>query len=231
MDTALAALSTEEIQQFITNGFLVKRKILDPKLCAAARDRLWAGNSSSHLRRGDPKTWVNGIPESDRQSTPDGMNDRTGDCAWRLRELSGDEDMIDLLPRRVFPWFEQLFGEVVTPEVSSSAPDPDPRGSRLRGWPVWGGKELRGIYCVLPKERTSSSPSMADAARAGAHIDPEPMHLVVSVLPLSNTVYAFNASRTRFFPYQNNPLLKFLDSANHRLLISGVGSIAGLRST
>ena len=48
------------------------------------------------------------------------------------------------------------------------------------GWPVWGGKELRGIYCVLPKERTSSSPSLADAARAGAHIDPEPVHLVAS---------------------------------------------------
>ena len=35
--------------------------------------------------------------------------------------------MIDLLLRRVFPWFEQLLGEVVTPEVSSSATDPDPR--------------------------------------------------------------------------------------------------------
>ena len=69
---------------------------------------------------------------------------------------------------------------MVIPEVSSSAADPDPRGSRLRGWPVWGGKELRGVYCVLPRERTSSSPSLADAARAGAHIDPEPMHLVAS---------------------------------------------------
>ena len=180
MDTALAALSTEEIKEFITNGFLIKRNILDPKLCAVARDRLWAGNSSTHLRRDDPETWMNGLPETDRQSTPDGMNDRTGEYAWRLRELSGEEAMIDLLPRRVFPWFEQLLGEVVTPEVSSSAADPDPRGSRLRGWPVWGGKELRGLYCVLPKERTSSSPAMADAARAGAHIDPEPMHLVVS---------------------------------------------------
>ena len=66
MDTELAALSTGDIQQFITNGFLVKRKILDPKLCAAARDRLWAGNSSSHLRRDDPKTWANGIPKPDR---------------------------------------------------------------------------------------------------------------------------------------------------------------------
>ena len=81
MDTALAALSKEDIQQFITNGFLVKRKILDPKLCAAARDRLWEGNSSSHLRRDDPKTWTNGIPEPGRQSTPNGMNDRTGDYA------------------------------------------------------------------------------------------------------------------------------------------------------
>ncbi|MFT5090083.1 MAG: hypothetical protein ACI8PG_004459, partial [Planctomycetota bacterium] len=179
---ALAALSTEEIQQFIANGFLVKRNVLDPKLCAAARDRLWAGNTSSHLRRDDPKTWLKGIPEADRHSTPDGMNDRTSEYAWRLRELSGDEDMIDLLPRRVFPWFEQLLGagEVVAPEVSSSAADPDPRGSRLRGWPVWGGKELRGIYCALPKERTSTSTSLADAARAGAHIDPEPMQLVVS---------------------------------------------------
>ena len=182
MDAALPALSTEEIQEFVTNGFVVKRNILDPKLCAAARDRLWAGNTSSHLRRDDPETWINGIPETDRQSTPDGMNDRTGSYAWRLRELSGDEDMIDLLPRRVFPWFEQLLseGEVVAPEVSSSVADPDPRGSRLRGWPVWGGKELRGLYCVLPQERANSSPAMADAARAGAHIDPEPVHLAVS---------------------------------------------------
>ena len=182
MDKALVALSTAEIQEFVTNGFVVKRNILDPELCAAARDRLWAGNTSSHLRRDAPATWINGIPEEDRQSTPDGMNDRTGSYGWRLRELSGDEDMIELLPRRVFPWFEQLLGEgeVVTPQVSSTAADPDPRGSRLRGWPVWGGKELRGLYCVLPQERTNASPEMAAAARAGAHIDPEPVHVVVS---------------------------------------------------
>ena len=108
---ALVALTPEEIQNFVRDGFLVKRQVLDPKLCAVARDRLWAGNTSSHLRRDDPSTWLGGLPESDRQSTPDGMNDRTGDHGWRLRELSGDEQMIDLLPRRVFPWFEQLLGE------------------------------------------------------------------------------------------------------------------------
>ena len=64
--------------------------------------------------------------------------------------------------------------------MTSSASNPDLRGSRLRGWPVWGGKELRGIYCVLPEKRVSSSPSLRVSALAGAHIDPEPVHLVVS---------------------------------------------------
>lgn len=182
MDKVLPKLTTEEIRYFVKNGFLVKRNILDPQLCAAARDRLWAGNTSAYLQRDNPTSWINGIPEPDRKSTPDGMNDRSREFSWRLRELSGDEDMIDLLPLRVFPWFEQLLGEgdVVFPEVTSSASDPDPSGSRLRGWPVWGGKELRGIYCVLPQERVDPSPSLVDVARASAHIDPEPVHLVVS---------------------------------------------------
>jgi len=37
--------------------------------------------------------------------------------------------------------------------------------------------------------------------------------------PLQNNVYAFNTSRTRFFPYQFKPLLKFLASPRSRLLI------------
>ena len=39
-----------------------------------------------------------------------GLNDRTAKHGWRCRELSGDETMIDLLPRRVMPWLEQLVG-------------------------------------------------------------------------------------------------------------------------
>lgn len=163
-----------------TFGYLVKRKVLDLELCAAARDRLWAGNTSAHLKRDDPTTHIGPLPAADRVSTLDGLNDRTDQ--WRLRELSGDQDLIELLPKRVFPWLEQLLGkgEVVEPVVTSSPADPDPRGKRLRGWPVWGGYELRGLYCNLPIERKPDSKAMADAARAGAHIDPEPMHLVVS---------------------------------------------------
>jgi len=38
--------------------------------------------------------------------------------------------------------------------------------------------------------------------------------------PLRNNIYAFNASRIRFLPYQFKPLLKFLDSPHHRLLLA-----------
>ena len=38
--------------------------------------------------------------------------------------------------------------------------------------------------------------------------------------PLQNNIYSFNASRTQLFSYQFKPLLKFLDSPNHRLLIA-----------
>jgi len=52
--------------------------------------------------------------------------------------------------------------------------------------------------------------------------------------PLRNNIFAFNASRTRFFPYQFKPLVKFLDSPGHRLLVCdevGLGKTieAGLR--
>ena len=42
--------------------------------------------------------------------------------------------------------------------------------------------------------------------------------------PSRNTVYAYNAQRILFQPYQYKPLRKFLDSADRRLLVAdGVG--------
>jgi hypothetical protein len=65
---SLPLLTPEEIASFVANGFLVKRSILSQELCAAARDRLWAGNTSASLRRDDPSSW-RGIPEAEREST------------------------------------------------------------------------------------------------------------------------------------------------------------------
>jgi superfamily II DNA or RNA helicase len=38
--------------------------------------------------------------------------------------------------------------------------------------------------------------------------------------PLQNTLYSLGASRTDFYPHQYKPLLKFIDSDDHRLLIA-----------
>src|SRR5262249_46225627 len=38
--------------------------------------------------------------------------------------------------------------------------------------------------------------------------------------PLKDSLYSFRAARTQFHPHQFKPLLKFLDSPSHRLLIA-----------
>ena len=52
------------------------------------------------------------------------------------------------------PGSEQLVGvgAVVQPQPTSTPGDPDPRGTRLRGWNAYAGLELRGVYCVLPQQ-------------------------------------------------------------------------------
>jgi SNF2 family DNA or RNA helicase len=38
-------------------------------------------------------------------------------------------------------------------------------------------------------------------------------------VPLRNNIYAYNASKTKFYPYQFKPLIKFLDSPKNRIII------------
>jgi superfamily II DNA or RNA helicase len=42
---------------------------------------------------------------------------------------------------------------------------------------------------------------------------------MIRKFPLNNQVYAFNASRTKFYPYQFKPLIKIMSSYNNRLMI------------
>ena len=60
----------------------------------------------------------------------------------QIRSAGGDDLLQELLPRRIFPWLEQLVGEgeVVAPVVNSQ-----------RGQNIWGGCELRGYYAILPQ--------------------------------------------------------------------------------
>ena len=190
----LPPLSAEDVEFFVREGYLIKRGALDAAQCAAARDALWAGNTSSFIQRDAPASHVGPVREEDENH--DMMNYRRGD-QWRLRGMCSTPLVLDLFPRRCKPWFEQLLGEgeVVEPVV----------GSR-RGWNNWGGYETRGVYCVLPTSTAdpifaSTGAAMDDGADAaaqtpadlaerrraelarglkGAHVDPQPSHMVVA---------------------------------------------------
>jgi superfamily II DNA or RNA helicase len=89
----------------------------------------------------------------------------------------------------------------------------------------WGG--LLGIRSVpepdLLPHLTVERPS--EALRAGRFATISEFQRAITVQrlvrdsPLRNNIYAFNASRTRFFPYQFKPLLKLLESRRNRLLL------------
>jgi superfamily II DNA or RNA helicase len=89
----------------------------------------------------------------------------------------------------------------------------------------WGG--AHGTATVgeddLRPFQTASQPS--EALAAGVFAGPDEFQRLITLQrlvreqPLRNNIYAFNASRTQFFPYQFKPLLKFLESSRNRLLI------------
>ena len=57
---AVPRLSAAQIAQFKADGFLALPAVLDPALCAQARDRMWAELTLAvpRIRRSDPSTWT-----------------------------------------------------------------------------------------------------------------------------------------------------------------------------
>ena len=119
-------LTTDELRFFKRNGYLVKRRVLDPALMERARARLWEGAPPGR-RRDDPDTWVG--PWREDEENPDNDNHRRG-FRWNFREPGGEPWMVRLLATDPGVWAmaEQMLGEgqLVRPE------------------------RIRGIYCTLP---------------------------------------------------------------------------------
>jgi superfamily II DNA or RNA helicase len=89
----------------------------------------------------------------------------------------------------------------------------------------WGGsagiKNVPGID-LEPAYIEEKPSSNFVKSRLGGYRDFQRLithHRLSRTVSLRNNIYAFNASRTRFYPYQFKPLVKFLDSPHHRLLI------------
>ena len=63
----MGPLTEDEIRFFKTNGYLIKRGVMDPELCARARERLWDDPPPS-MKKNDPDTWVGPIKEEEESS-------------------------------------------------------------------------------------------------------------------------------------------------------------------
>ena len=103
------ALTDEEVLRFVRDGFLLKRQLLDPALCARCRDRMWEVNEVPRLDRGDPNTWVGRFSEEEACADPGKY--RSG-FSWRSRAIGTEDLFLDLLPRnpRVLEIAEELLG-------------------------------------------------------------------------------------------------------------------------
>ena len=122
----MVELTQKDIEFFKTEGYLVKRNVLDPELMERARARLWDGAPEGRKRE-DPDTWIG--PFTPEEENVDKSNNRRG-FRWNFREPGGEDWMVQLLATDPNVWgmAEQLLGE-------GNLVQPD---------------RVRGIYCTLP---------------------------------------------------------------------------------
>ena len=174
MDAVLPPLTAAELREFCENGFIVKRGALSPAGCASARDAYWASNRSAKVQRHDRSSWLGGFAEEDSSFLPEngGRLNQSGRM-WVYREPMGDPLLLDLVPRRVMPWLEQLLGKgQVQQPIDGATEDP------LRGSGQSGGKVVRGIYGNMPSSPDEAVVPVAE--QHGHHVDPQPCHVIVT---------------------------------------------------
>ncbi len=141
------ALTDQEVRRFKRDGYLIKRGLLDPELCAACRDLMWTKNEVTRIVRDDPASHV-GRFTKDEENT-DAGNLRKG-FNWRSRSLGTEQPFLDLLPQnpRVIAIAEELMGPgTVAPSNSTG-----------------------GVYAVMPKDPGVRNPRPAQQ-ELGLHVD------------------------------------------------------------
>lgn len=91
-------------------------------------------------------------------------------------------------------------------------------------YPIYSGPGRAGRYPESDLEITAISADVRDLFRSGRFASRDALSKLYThlrlVTSIRSQIYALNASRTHFYAYQFKPLLKFLDSRNHRLLIA-----------
>lgn len=140
----MKTLSSEQIDFFRENGYLIVRNVLDSDLMAQARESLWA-NGLTGLDRNDPSTWVGPF-----ERTEDDQNNVRHDYTWKYRAQGQDEFMLRLLPKDPSVWAmaKQLLGE-------NQIQEPE---------------RARGIYCMMPEGERPAWPYSCHVDRHPFHL-------------------------------------------------------------
>ena len=118
------SLNIDDIRFFKSQGYLIKRGVLDPGLMRRAREAMWE-MAPPEFDREDPDTWIGPFPE--REDPPNIL----ADYIWKYRAC-GDEDWIVRLlatDPQVWGIAEQLLGVGCLQQP----------------------ERVRGIYCTFPE--------------------------------------------------------------------------------
>ena len=180
------AVSRAELDRFRRDGLLIRRGLLPASACEAIRDRLWAANTSTQLRRDQPTSWVGPLSPDDLPSNRGGLpsnpsysftdhrdwDEVRSEFSWRYRRMGAEPLLLDAVRESAAWEVAQALvnaahgpGELVEPVAG--APWREDRGA---------GQNLdrgRGVLCNLPRPAGSRRTPIAN----GAHVDQFPFHL------------------------------------------------------
>jgi hypothetical protein len=170
----MARLSSEDVQFFKDNGYLVKRGVLKPDLTERARNHLWE-NAPPQLDRHNPDTWVG--PFTKENENEEGADLRRG-YRWNFRRPGGDDWMIRLLATDpdVYGMAEELLGEGKLQEP----------------------KRIRGIYCTLPYGDTEERATGCHTDGHPIHLGV--VGYIDDVPPRGGSFCVWPGSHKRFYP-------------------------------
>lgn len=193
-------ISEEHLSFFKAQGYLILRQVLDPKLCAWARDRLWSTlPQSSRIKRDDRSTYTGPFDPSDVSKDVEEL--RSG-YRWQLRNVGTEKNMIRLVYSQTLRSIaQQLLG-------SDSLREPTINGQTMgQHGPAWpegpvdpalDNQGARGIYATLPYDNNKRLPDQC-------HTDGHPFNLglvglIDDVSPNGGGFKIWPGSHRRLYP-------------------------------
>jgi hypothetical protein len=135
-------LTPADMDFFATNGYLMKRKLIDPKSLQGCLDQFWDGAPAS-IRREDPASWIDVDKHDDWETrTPEGyervFDNRgyrgAGQPGWTRHGLGTDPDFL---------------------AATAHHPNAFRVVEALIGGPIALPQRNRGVYAIFPVSRES----------------------------------------------------------------------------